>query len=134
VLGGYERLYDQLVHRWPLPDVGLFVFLPFFYVWALLRAIMFLRAPEQERRAAGALLGLCLVQIAYVVTVSSMATSWEASRYRYAIEPCIWLIVALALNSAYQRVKRIFGPGSRRSALPDTSGQIASTHARRRSR
>jgi hypothetical protein len=125
VLGGYERLYDQLVHRWPVPNVGLFAFLPLFYAWALFRAITGLRSPEPGVRAAGALLALCLTQIAYVVTVSSMATSWEASRYRYSIEPCIWLIVALALNDAYQRARRRFGPGSHRAALPDTSGQIA---------
>jgi hypothetical protein len=125
VLGSYERLYDELVHRWPVPNVGLFAFLPIFYVWGLVRSITQLRSPERDVRAAGALLGLCLTQIAYVVAVSSMATSWEASRYRYSIEPCIWIVVALGFSSVYQRARKKWRPGSRSAAPPDTSGQIA---------
>lgn len=124
VLGAYERLYDRAMHSWPLPGVGLYVFLPIFFAWGLWRAVSSLRAAAPEARAAGALLGLCLFQLSYVVAVSSMATAWEASRYRYAVEPFIWVLVALALRTAYQRVSG-WWPGSRRAAAPDTSGQIA---------
>lgn len=124
VLGSYEHLYDRLVHSWPIPGVGLYVFLPVLYGWALSRAFTQLRAREPSTRWAGALLGLCLFQIAYVVAISSMATAWEASRYRYAVEPFIWVVVALALRAAHQRLNG-WWPGSRQAAAPGTSGQIA---------
>lgn len=124
VLGRYEGGYDRLVHAWPIRGVGLYVFLPIFYAWGLWRALMGVRAPDPAARAAGALLALCLFQIAFVVAVSTMATSWEASRYRYAVEPFICALVALALRTAHQRA-RDFWPGSRRATQPDTSGQIA---------
>jgi hypothetical protein len=42
-----------------------------------------------------------------VVSASSLFTSWETSRYRYAIEPCIWVVVAAALRAAYQRAASV---------------------------
>lgn len=124
VLGHYERLYDDVVHGWPIRSVGLYVFLPVFYAWAVWRCVARLRSPQADSRAKGALLGLCLFQITYVVAVSTMATSWEASRYRYAIEPFIWIVVAVGVRAVYQRVRGGW-PGSRRAASPGTSGQIA---------
>lgn len=124
VLGAYERLYDRLVHHWPSPGVGLYVFLPVLFAWGIGRAFVSLRAAAPQRRAAGALLGLCLFQITYVVAVSTMATFWEASRYRYSAEPFIWVLVALALRAGHQRLKS-WWPSSRRAAEPGTSGQVA---------
>lgn len=124
VLGGYERMHDRLVHTWPVPGVGLYTFLPLFYAWGIGRAFTWLRAKDRESRLKGGLLGLCLFQISYVVTVSTMATFWEASRYRYAAEPFIWVLVALALHTTYHRI-RGFWPGSRRIAASGASGQIA---------
>jgi hypothetical protein len=119
VLGGYERLYDRLVHSWPVDGVGLYAFFPGFYAWALWHAFKRSRAADEHTRAAGALLGLCLLQIAYVTSVSSMATSWETSRYRYAIEPCIWIVVAMGLRAAYQSLRR-WGPSLRRFSSSGT--------------
>jgi hypothetical protein len=105
VLGGYERLYDRVVHSWPVPEVGLYVFLPLFLGVAAWSASSRLRSADPKTFAAGAMLGFCLLQILFVVSASSLFTSWETARYRYAIEPCIWVIVATALHAAYQRVK-----------------------------
>ena len=105
VLGGYEAAYDTLVHSWPVPRVGLYVFLPAFLVWAAWSTWKRLRARDSDTFAAGALLGFCLLQILFVVSTSSLFTSWETSRYRYAIEPCIWVVVASALRSAYARAR-----------------------------
>ncbi len=105
VLGKYEQRYDSIVHGWPVPGVGLYAFLPPFLVWALLSVSTGLRAADRAERAGAALLGFCLLQIAFVVTTSSLFTAWEASRYRFAVEPCIWIVVAVALRAAYQRVR-----------------------------
>ena len=45
-----------------------------------------------RRRARGALLAFCVFQIVFVVAVSSMATFLESSRYRFQVEPFIWIL------------------------------------------
>lgn len=105
VLGGYERLYDALVHAWPVPKVGLYFFLPVFLIWAAWAAWTRLRSREIETFAAGALLGFCLLQVLFVGSASSLFTAWETSRYRYSIEPCIWVVVAVALRALVGRVQ-----------------------------
>ena len=124
VLGRYEQLYDQVVHSWPIPGVGLYVFLPPFIVWALWRSLTLLGASDPQTRAAAMLLGFCVFQIAFVVAASSMFTAWETSRYRYSIEPCIWVVVVVGLRAAYHKV-RVFWPSSRRASLRGASGQSA---------
>jgi hypothetical protein len=105
VLGGYERLYDTLVHSWPVPGIGLYVFLPAFLVWATWSSWVRLRADDAHVRAAGALLGFCVLQILFVVSASSLFTAWETSRYRYSIEPCIWVVVVTGLCAGYPRAR-----------------------------
>lgn len=123
LLGGYEDLHDQLVHRWPIPGVGLYVFLPPFCLWALWAAVSRLRSRNDERRAVGAVLGMCLFQIVFVISASSFFSTLESARYRYGIEPCIWVVVGAGLQEVYQRVRR-WGPRARR-ASHSASGQIA---------
>lgn len=117
VLGGYERLYDSLVHAWPVRNVGLYVFLPAFLVWAIWAAWRRLRASDPETFATGALLAFCVLQILFVVSASSLFTSWETSRYRYSVEPCIWVVVAAALHAALLGARRRFAR-LRRGAAP----------------
>lgn len=95
VLGGYERLYDQLVHSWPLRPVGLYLFLPAFVVWSVVRCWRGLRSSVEGVRRHAVLLGFCLLQIAFVVSASTAFSSVESARYRYAVEPFIWAVVAL---------------------------------------
>jgi hypothetical protein len=127
LLGGYERWYDRVVHSWPLPGVGLYVFLPPFLVWATVSVWARLRANDASVRASGALLGFCLLQILFVVSASSLFTAWETARYRYAIEPCIWVVVAVALRAVLPRLagwvsNRRRAPGT---VTPNASSDIA---------
>jgi hypothetical protein len=105
VLGGYERLYDRVVHGWPAPRVGLYVLLPLFLGWAAWGAAARLRATDPKTFAQGALLAFCLLQVLFVVSASSLFTAWETSRYRYSIEPFIWVLVAAAFSAVIRRVK-----------------------------
>jgi hypothetical protein len=105
VLGGYERLYDRVVHGWPAPRVGLYVLLPLFLGWGAWAAAVRLRATDPRAFAQGALLAFCVLQVLFVVSASSLFTAWETSRYRYSIEPFIWVLVAAALSAAIRRVK-----------------------------
>jgi len=106
VLGGYERVYDGLVYSWPVPPVGLYVFLPLFCIWAVRSSYQGWKSSEPSARARAQLLGFCLLQIGFVVSASSLFSSLESSRYRYTVEPFIWAVVALGLRAARGR----FGP------------------------
>jgi len=50
------------------------------------------------------LLGLCLLNIAYVVGISSAFTFLEESRYRYQVESLIWVTTALCVTGFLARV------------------------------
>ena len=50
------------------------------------------------------MLGLCLLNIAYVVGISSAFTSLEESRYRYQVESLIWVTTALCVTDVLARV------------------------------
>jgi hypothetical protein len=108
VLGRYERFYDRLVHSWPKRPVGLYWFLPLFYLWAAWSCWKDGTSRELSERRRGLLLGFCLLQIAFVVTASSLFSALESARYRYGIEPFIWAVVAVGLRAAVHR----FGPGA----------------------
>jgi hypothetical protein len=107
VLGRYERLYNKVVHSFPVAPVGLYAFLPFAIVWAIRRAVSLVRHPSADTTAGGALLVFCLVQIVFVVTASTLFTFGETARYRYAIEPMIWLVGAISFAALAARPIRM---------------------------
>lgn len=107
VLGGYERLFNTLLHKAPFAPVGLYLFLPALLLWASAAAWRVVRVgdrAEPAARARGALLVLCVFQILYVVAASTMLTFLESSRYRFQIEWAIWLLAALFCATAMRRL------------------------------
>lgn len=97
VLGGWEHAYNRLLHSVPVAPVGLYVALPFVLWWTLAFARRSWRSGEELAWAAGATLALCVLQVVFVVAVSSAFTFLESSRYRYQVEPLIWLMTAVCL-------------------------------------
>jgi hypothetical protein len=104
VLGRYESIVNRLVHGFPVAPVGLYAFLPLVMIWTALRAWRLLRSSDATAKAQGALLGLCLLNIAYVVGISSAFTFLEESRYRYQVESLIWVTTALCVADVLARV------------------------------
>jgi hypothetical protein len=101
VLGAYERGYNGLVHRFPIAPFGLYAFLPLVWLWGLWRAFGLARRGDSAGRARGGLLLFCLFQILYVIAASSMLTFLEESRYRFQVEPMIWLVTTLCVTTVY---------------------------------
>jgi hypothetical protein len=99
VLGTYESAYNHVVHRLFFAPVGVYVVLPLVLGWAGWRAAAAWREGTPAARASAALLAYCLFQIVFVITVSSMATYLESSRYRFQVEPFIWILATLAATS-----------------------------------
>jgi hypothetical protein len=103
VLGGYESIVNRMVHSFPVAPVGLYVFLPLVMIWTALHAWRLVRSIDAAARARGAMLGLCLLNIAYVVGISSAFTFLEESRYRYQAESLIWVTTALCIVTLWSR-------------------------------
>ena len=93
LLGGYERAYDGLVHGFPFSPVGLYVFLPLLLVASARRVVTSLRTRSKRARTEALVLGFVVVQIVFVMAVSVAFTYGECSRYRFLIEPLIWLLL-----------------------------------------
>jgi hypothetical protein len=98
VLGRYEAWFNRLVHGLPIPPVGLYLALPLVILCSAWRALGLLGQQAREYRARGLLIAFCLLQILYVTGASTMLTFLESSRYRFQVEPFIWLMAALCLS------------------------------------
>jgi hypothetical protein len=94
VLGRYEDAYNRFVHGAFWSPVGWYALLPLCVGWVLFRGARLLRSGHLAERGAGALLYFCLIQIGYMVAVTALLTWGENARYRYIVEPLIWLVGA----------------------------------------
>jgi hypothetical protein len=97
VLGEYESLVNRLVHGFPVAPVGLYALLPLVIALTTRRAWQFIQSGDSVLMNRGAMLFLCLLNVAYVVVISSMATFLESSRYRFQVESLIWLMTAFCI-------------------------------------
>jgi hypothetical protein len=114
VLGWWEDAYERIVHRFPVRPYGLYVLLPVCLGWVLFRGYRQLRAGSDPERARGALILLCAMQIVYLIAITALLTYGENARYRYIVEPFIWLVAASTLIdlSAHLRARRARGGAS----------------------
>jgi hypothetical protein len=113
VLGGYEAIYNRIVHRALLAPVGLYALLPLvlvYNVWWALRRLVGQATFKRDPRAV-IVLFLCF-QIVYVVAVSSLFTLGECARYRYLVEPSIWLLTAHAVARVFRALRTRRASGS----------------------
>jgi hypothetical protein len=103
ILGAYERVYNTAVHSWPVAPMGLYLFFPLAFVWAILRARSLACERTPDATAEGALLYYCLFQVAFVLAASCWFTFGETARYRYDVEPLIWLLGVLSVAGLWPR-------------------------------
>src|SRR5207344_1686073 len=104
VLGTYEAAYNTIVHRLVAPPIGIYLALPLVLAWAVWHAVSLIRSPDSSTRARGALMAFCVLQTVFVIAISSMATFLESSRYRFKVEPFIWVITAVAAARSLERL------------------------------
>ncbi len=104
VLGAYEAVYNRVVHGFPVPRIGFYVLLPFVLAWTTRHAWSLTRSGDAAAHARAALYWWCLFQVAFVVAASSLFTFRESARYRYQIEPMIWLMTAVCVASLWRSV------------------------------
>jgi len=97
VLGWYEDAFNQIVHYTIFPPFGPYALLPLFLASVAWRGWFLLRSASDHVRATGAVWYFGLLQIGYLVPVIALLTWGENARYRYIIEPFIWLIVTATL-------------------------------------
>lgn len=104
-LGAYEAAFNRIVHGFPLAPVGLYVFLPFVLAYSAWWAFRRLSGGVRARDPLASLLVFSCFQIVYVVTVSSLFTLGECARYRYLVEPLIWLVAALTVRHGVRALR-----------------------------
>jgi hypothetical protein len=106
VLGSYERAFNRAVHSLPVAPIGLYVLLPAVLVWTLREALRLIASADPAAAARGWLLFLCLFQVIFVVAASCLFTFRESSRYRFQVEPMIWVLTALCAASLWRGRKK----------------------------
>ncbi len=109
VLGGYEHFVNRFFHQFPVHPVGVYVLLPFIMIWTARRAWRLLRSADSDLRARAVVLWLCLMNIVFVVGISSAVTYLESSRYRYQVESLIWVTTAFCIADLWQSARRRIG-------------------------
>lgn len=99
LLGRYESAYNTVVHRLMLAPVGVYVLLPLVLIQAVRIALAAWRRADAPGRTQSAILLFCTFQVLFVIAVSSAATFLESARYRFQVEPFIWILTTVALVS-----------------------------------
>jgi hypothetical protein len=96
VLGGYEALYNGVVHGFPSP-VGLYLLAPLALGWGIVRARSLAKDETPDAAARAALFVFSAIQIVFVVLAGIFVAFGEAPHHRYEVEALIWLFAALAI-------------------------------------
>lgn len=102
VLGKWESWYDRWFHHSISSPEGLYVLTPLLLLWALAQGWSQVRREEPIVRARGWLLLWCWAQSTYVVLVCALLIYGESARYRYLIEPLLWIAAAAAGRSFWR--------------------------------
>ena len=103
LLGAWETAVDAIVHRFPRRPAGLYILLPLPLLGSVRRAGSLLASGLATARAEAGLLFFCVVQIVYTALIAALSVSTEAARYRYSIEPLLWLTTAFAIQHLLAR-------------------------------
>jgi 4-amino-4-deoxy-L-arabinose transferase-like glycosyltransferase len=94
VLGGWEKLYNGVVHGFPIAPLGLYVALiPLFFV-AVFRAARTLWRARLSGHVREKLVLYMAASAIYVPLLSCLVTTAELSRYRLLVEGFMWLVCA----------------------------------------
>jgi hypothetical protein len=124
VLGAYEDAFNRVVHDTFLAPVGFYALLPLFIAWIARRGWLLLRSASPDERTTGALWYFCLLQIGYLVPVMALLTWGENARYRYIIEPFIWLIVSGTLVDVARTARAWLRHDSKVEAVQRVPAQV----------
>ncbi len=103
ILGLYEESYNRLFHGLGFAPAGIYALLPLVLGISAWTALAAWRAGE---RARAALIVYAAAQVIYVLAVSSLATYLESSRYRFQVEPFIWVLAVGAVSSVAHARRR----------------------------
>lgn len=103
----WEDSYNAAIHSLPIKKIGglylffliLFSFILFRYILDILRWKSFC---SKEK-----LVAFCAMNILYVTGLSCMVTFGELSRYRFMVEPLIWIIVTVFLMNQSKKLVKI---------------------------
>lgn len=105
ILGTYESAYNRAVHGWgPLAPIGMYALLPLVLLGTAWHSRRLLASGDNESRARGCLIVCMLAQVLWVTASSTMLTYFESSRYRFQVEPLLWLLAATFLTAIHGRL------------------------------
>lgn len=93
VLGGYERVYDAVMHDLPFSPAGIYVFLPLLLFASARRAVALFRTRGETIPVEALILAFLVFQVVFVTAVSVAFTFGESARYRFLIEPLIFVLL-----------------------------------------
>ena len=72
-----------------------------------------------EHRSRALLIAFWLVQIAFVTATGLLLSYGEGERYRYQIEPFLWILAALGITTLWRRAEAAWAKRRpRRPGLP----------------
>ncbi|MGE0464691.1 MAG: hypothetical protein AB7Q16_25265 [Vicinamibacterales bacterium] len=111
VLGAWETAYNRVMHTLPVAPVGVYAALPVVWMWTIWRARALARSGVRGERARGAVLAFLAFQVLYVTAASTMLTFLESARYRFQIEPAIWVLATCAMADLWRARQRVSPPG-----------------------
>lgn len=103
----WENLYNKTLHTLPIKEMGLYVFVLLIVIAEMARYTKYLFVNKMFK-TNDAVLAFSLMNIFYVTALSCLVTFGELARYRFMIEPFIWMIVISFLSNNSERITKFW--------------------------
>lgn len=101
----WENLYNQVLHEIPIGKVGLYVFVIFIIIIELFRYLRHV-LKSNVYMLKDVLLVFSIMNVSYVTVLSCLVTFGELARYRFMVEPMIWILVVSFFVDNYGTVRK----------------------------
>ncbi|MEQ9297181.1 MAG: hypothetical protein RIF33_01390 [Cyclobacteriaceae bacterium] len=101
---GWEDLYNIALHTLPIRKVGLYMFFLAGFAFILFRYLRDLFKWKTFNRREK-VFALSAMNVFYVTSLSCLVTIGELARYRFMIEPLIWLLFIVFITESYRKIK-----------------------------
>ncbi len=103
-IGAWEKIYNTVFHSLPIKNVGLYTFFILLFIWLL---ITYVKAIFRGKlfSSSDKLIAFTLMNIFFVATLSCLVTSTELARYRFMIEPFIWILSVVYVSQGIKRYR-----------------------------
>ncbi len=103
-IGAWENVHNTIFHSLPIKRIGLYSFFILLFAWLLIRYLSAIFRWESFSNSEK-LIAFMLMNVFFVSIFSCLIITSELSRYRFMIEPFIWILSVVYISKGVKWYK-----------------------------